>query len=480
MSYHLCRTWPNRWFSGVCLIRNGTISLLVVIIASPFQGTASGDEPLHGVYTVGVAKIDITPNYPVRLSGFGVRRTESEGVRQRIWAKALAIDDGQPAILITVDNLGIPAYLVDQVAGRLAEKVKRDRFAITATHTHTAPMLKNVCPTLFGLPIPPEHQKHIDRYTTELADRLEKVALEALADRQSSRLEWAIGSVKFAVNRRKPTPSGIALDKNPKGPVDHDLPVLVVRDLIGKVRAVYVSYACHCVTLSDDKISGDWAGYAQDQIQDGFPGAVALVSIGCGGDSNPSSGVTGDQAEIAARQGAEIAAEVKRLLANPLTSIQGKITTARRTLELPLADPPSRGEWEERAKRNDAIGYHARVQLGRLENGESLRTKIPYPIQTWAFGDSVALVFLPGEVVVDYSLRLKREFDRRRIWINAYANDAPCYIPSERILQEGGYEGRDAMVYYDLPGPFKPGLEDRIIGAIHEQIGQRFGEKKDN
>src|SRR5262249_58837319 len=84
------------------------------------------------------------------------------------------------------------------------------------------------------------------------------------------------------------------------------------------------------------------------------------------------------------------------------------------------------------------------------------------------------MVFLPGEVVVDYSLRLKRELDGLRLWINAYANDAPCYIPSERVLKEGGYEGGGAMVYYDLPGPFRPGLEKKIIDAVHDQLHTHF------
>jgi len=147
---------------------------------------------------------------------------------------------------------------------------------------------------------------------------------------------------------------------------------------------------------------------------------------------------------------------------------------ASRSLELPLDTLPTRAQWEERAKRTDAIGYHARVQLARLDRGETLRSKIDYTIQTWAFGDSLAMVFLPGEVVVDYGLRLKRELDGQRLWINAYANDAPCYIPSERVLKEGGYEGGGAMVYYDVPAPFKPGLEQQIIAAVHEQLDGRF------
>ena len=435
--------------------------LLVACIAVSSPALAAS----QGTYDVGAAQIDITPMYPVRLSGFGFRRRESEGVTQRIWAKALAIDDGTPALLLTVDNLGIPARMVEEIAARLEKKTKlpRDRLAVTATHTHTAPMLTGVAPTLFGMPIAKEHQEHIDRYTAELTDKLEKVALAALADRKPARLSWGIGKIGFAINRR-----------TKGGPVDHDLPILVVRDLKGKVRAIYLSYACHCVTLSNNKISGDWAGYAQELIQDDFPGAIALVSVGCGADSNPSSGVTGDKTEIASRQGAEIAREVKRVVGGYLTPATGKITAAVSHFELPLADSPTREQWEAKAKRTDAIGYHARVNLARLDHKEALKAKIDYSVQSWQFGDSLAMVFLPGEVVVDYSLRLKRELDGLRLWINAYANDAPCYIPSERVLKEGGYEGGGAMVYYDLPGPFHPGLEAKIIDAVHAQLDKHF------
>jgi putative membrane-bound dehydrogenase-like protein len=432
------------------------LAVVLAFLAAPAFGAET--------YRVGVGRADVTPSYPVRLSGFGFRRTESEGVTQKIWAKALAIGDDDPAVLVTVDNLGVPARIVDELAGRLAKKgVKRDRLAVTATHTHTAPMLTGVAPTLFGMPIPKEHQEHIDRYTKEFTDALEKAALAALADRRPATLSWGVGSAGFAVNRR-----------TKGGPVDHDLPVLVVRDRKGKVRAVYVSYACHCVTLSNNKVSGDWAGFAQEAIEDDCPGAVALCSVGCGADSNPNSGVTGDKVEIARQQGKEIAAEVKRLLGGYLTPVVGSLTTKSRTIELPLADLPTKAEWEEKAKRDGAVGYHAKVQLARLEKGEALRTKIDYPVMTWAFGDSLALVFLPGEVVVDYSLRLKKELDARRLWLNAYANDAPCYIPSERVLKEGGYEGGAAMVYYDVPVPFKPGLEQKIIGAVREQAGKTF------
>lgn len=416
---------------------------------------------------VGVAGIDITPNYPVRLNGFGFRRTESEGVTQPIFAKALAFSDAKqgPAVLITTDNLGLPLEIIQEVAKRLKSRIhlNPERLTITATHTHTGPMLNDVAPTLFGMPIPPEHQAHIERYTREFTDKLEEVAVSAMKDMKPARLSWGVGTVGFAVNRR-----------TKGGPVDHDLPVLVVKDEQGKVRAVYFSYACHCVTLSNNKISGDWAGFAQAAVEKAFPGAVALASVGCGADANPSSGVTGSNVVICAAQGQQIADEINRLMP-ALKPVTANPDIHFASIDIPFDTPRTRAQWEERAQSGDyAAAYHAKLNLERLDRNESLPTKMTYLIQSWIFGDDLAMVFLPGETVVDYSLRLKREFDRNRLWVNGYSNEERCYVPSERILKEGGYEGGDAMIYYDRPQRFAPGLEQRIIDIVHQQIPKSF------
>jgi putative membrane-bound dehydrogenase-like protein len=453
----------NPALNGGTTVRISLPFAALVLIAAP---AASAAEPVLP-YKVGVASVDITPDHPIRLNGFGFRRAESEGVYQKIHAKALAIEDasGSPVILMAVDVLGIPADIYDEVARRLEKKtgLRKERLAITATHTHTGPMLSGANTTIFGTAIPKEHLANIDKYTPVFIDRLEAAALAALKDRKPARLEWGVGTATFAMNRR-----------GKKEKIDHDLPVLFVKDDKGAVRAVYLAYACHCVTLSHNKIGGDWAGFAAEALEEQFPGSTALIAIGGGADQNPTSGVTGDKVDVARSQGREIAAEVRRLSRNFLAPVAGTITARTKTVDLPLAEHPTRAQWEEKAKRMDAIGHHARLTLSRLDAGEKLPTKVAYPVQTWAFGDSLAMVHLAGELVVDYPLRLKRELDSRRVWVTGYANNAPCYIPSERVLKEGGYEGGGAMIYYDLPVPFAPGLEEKIVGAVKEQIGQSF------
>ena len=431
----------------------------------------AADAAENEMMAVGVAQVDITPEYPVRLSGFGFRRTESEGVTQRIWAKALAFGsekDG-PSVLISVDNKGLSLEICQEVSGRLTRSIglKPAQLTVTSTHTHTGPMLTDVSPTLFSVPIPPEHQTNIDRYTRELIDKMEKVAVAAMKDIRPARLSWGIGESDLAVNRR-----------TKGGPVDHDLPVMFVRDLGGSVRAVYFSYACHCVVLSNNKISGDWAGFAQESVQQLFPGSVALASVGCGADSNPKSGVVGDAVEKCVALGKELADEIKRISekTKPITANPILRSTLVR---IPFDTPRTRAEWETRNKNADAaIAYHAKVNLERMDRGEPLMKEMPYLIQTWTFGDQLAIVFLPGETVVDYSLRMKREFDRNRIWVNGYSNEERCYLPSERILKEGGYEGGGAMVYYDRPQRFAPGVEEKIMDAVYSQVPRTFQSAK--
>ena len=420
-------------------------------------------------FNVGIARVDITPDYPIRQNGFLSRKHESEGVRQRIWAKAIAISSGdseaEPAVLITVDNLGVPDAITQEIARSLEKQTNLplENLAIAASHSHTAPMINGSAPNIFGMPIPAQDQAHIDQYTNEFKQKLVSVAAEALGSRRPSTLQFEMGSVGFAKNRRSPT-----------GPIDHDLPILVVRDLDGNIRAIHANYACHCVTLSENLIGGDWAGYAQEHIERSHPGATALISIGCGADQNPISGVMGDRFDIASQQGMEIANEVDRVLAGPLRAVSGPLTVKHTRIDLELATLPTREQFELSAKLDTPVGYHARVQLEKLARGEFLRTKIDYPVQTWAFGDSLAVVFLAGEVVVDYAKRLKSELDSQRLWLCAYSNASPGYIPSERVLKEGGYEGAGAMIYYDQPTKFAPGLENKIISVVKGQLSGAF------
>jgi hypothetical protein len=453
------------WLCDEIFMKTLILSILsVIILALGPNASAEEGRPV----LVGVAKMDVTPDGPILLSGYQARGTvESKGTAQPIRAMALAIgsDEQGASLLVTVDNLGIPDAMTGELAARLQNRagIARERLAIGSSHTHYAPHLPGLAPIIFGKPIPADMQARIDSYARTLLDKLEQVCLDALKDRRPSLLAWSQGSVDFAKNRRLP----------PGGPTDHALPMLRAVGLDGKVRAVVVNYACHCTTLDPKEylISGDWAADAREAIEADQPGALALVLIGCGADSNPKDR---PGREVARRHGRAIGDEVARLLKGRLIPINGPPSGKIARIKLPFDTLPTREELQALVAKGGAPGYNASTHLARLDRGEPLQSELDYVVQVWRFGDELAIVFLAGEVVVDYALRLKGEIDPKRLWVVAYANDVPCYIPSERILREGGYEGGGAMVYYGRPTRLRPGIEDQIVGTVRSLVPPSF------
>ncbi|HAB17329.1 MAG TPA: neutral/alkaline non-lysosomal ceramidase N-terminal domain-containing protein [Verrucomicrobiota bacterium] len=442
-------------------------TFVLISLAGGLMGLTMNEVRAEVLIPAGVARVDISPTNAVRLMGYASRAQlpAAASVSQPIHARALALGpDAAAAVILTVDNCILPAAITDVVRKRLSSRLglPPERIAITVTHTHSAPCLTGAAPNIFAIEIPPEDQAQIDVYTKFFTDRLEEAAVTALQNRVPARLAWGQGTVTFAKNRR-----------TAGGPVDHDLPLLRVTAPDGRLRAVLVSYACHCTTLGGDinAAHGDWAGVAAQAFERDHADAIALVAIGCGADANPEPRGT---LELANQHGERLAAEAARLASLPLTALTNLPACRLKTLPLPFQSHFTRTEWEQRATNSGIVGYHARRWLARLDRGETLPATLPYPIQTWVFGPQLAMVFLGGEVVVDYSLRLKRELDPARVWINAYANDVPCYIPSRRILSEGGYEAETSLWYYDRPQRLSPDTEDQIIATVRELLPTSF------
>ncbi len=446
-------------FGRLHLIAGGWVQSLAWCVVA---ASISAADPL---IPVGAVRLEVTPTNSIRLSGYVARTNPSVGTSQSLFARALALGaDPTAAVIVTVDNCAIPAAITEEVARRLERRagVSRERLTVASTHTHTGPHLAGAIPNMFATNLPPEQVSEIESYTRFLTDQIERAAIGALANRQLARLEWSQGTVGFAKNRR-----------TEGGPVDHDVPILRATLPDGKLRAVLINYACHCTSIDSgiNRFHGDWAGTAARTLEQNHPDAVALVAIGCGADSNPNPRGT---TELAEQHGRELATEVDRVLSRQMRALRQAPECRFRQIALPYQTPFTRGEWEQRSHQPGIIGYHARRWLARLDAGEKLPESLNYPVQTLVFGEDLAMVFLGGEVVVDYSLRLKRELDASRLWVNGYANDVPCYIPSRRILSEGGYEAETSLWYYDRPQRLAPAIEDLIIKTVHELLPSKF------
>ena len=428
---------------------------------------------IHGAeMKAGVAKVEITPASPVWMSGYAARTHPSEGVLLPLWAKALALESskGHRIVIVTMDVVGIPRSFADEVAARVRKQygLERGQLLLNSSHTHTGPM---VWPNLMNLAvIPSQEQQKLMAYRQTFVDSLVKVIGAALQDEAPVTVSYAEGEALFAKNRRLPTPTGVKNALNANGPVDHHVPVLKIADRSGKLRAVLFAYACHNTTLGGDiyQFSGDYAGYAQAALERTHPGATAMFMILTAGDQNPYPRGAVAQAE---EHGQELAAAVDRVLAGSMSPVNGPIQSTYRLTQLKLA-PRTREDFQQELKNPvPAFVRRAEVMLKELDAGHRIDT-VEYPVAAVRFGHSLTLLALGGEVTVDYALRMRKEFQGEPVITAAYSNDVMSYIPSARVLREGGYEPVDSMAYYGLAGPYAPDVEERVFTAIHRVMAK--------
>ncbi|HET9177438.1 MAG TPA: neutral/alkaline non-lysosomal ceramidase N-terminal domain-containing protein [Terriglobia bacterium] len=439
--------------------------------------------PARAAWKAGFAKINITPHGPLWMAGYAARTHASEGTLLELHAKALALEDetGRRAVLVSTDLLGLPRPVSEAVASRVKQKygLSRDQLFLNSSHTHSGPVIGNMLSVAYEGEhgINAEQWEAVQAYTGHLEDQMVKVVGEALHKLRPATLSLGHGQADFAINRRVKTAAGYVGGVNRDGPVDHDVPVLVVRNQRGKILGILFGYACHNTTIGSNfyKFSGDYAGFAQQRLEKRYGGAVAMFVEGCGADANPyprwdkeRSGVP-----LAQQHGQEMAAAVEKAAGGPLAPITGPLRTAFKVFPVQFAGPPTRADYESRLKSDDIyVRKHAEDMLKIIDQQGHVPSSYPYSLEVWQFGRSLTLVGLAGEVVVDYDLRLKKELGADKLWVAGYSNDVFAYIPSERILKEGGYEGGGAMIYYGQPGPFAPGIEETIIGEVHQVIGK--------
>lgn len=430
------------WLAGCCV---GGISLPV--------SAAEG-------WQAGFGKVVITPDEPTPLSGYAGRTAPAKGKIHDLYARAAALRDpaGKTVVMVSTDLIGVPATMAQIVCAEVEKRhgLKRDDIMLTCSHTHCGPALDDELS--FMLFLPDAEMAKVKRYQPILNAKMIDVIGQAIADLKPAQLATGIGKAEFASHRRPPI--GV-------GPIDHEVPVLRVMDAEGKtLRGVLFGYACHNTTMSFEMYCGDYAGFAQLYLEDHHPGAVALFHLGCGGDQNP---LPRRKIELCEKYGRMLGVAVEKVMSGTMPAVSGALKTDLELLDLPFAYVPTVENLEaKKAKGSKHEQALADRLLKKIAAGEKLSPTYPYPVQVWQIGNGVTWVALGGEITVEYSLRVKEKLGQGRTWVTGYANDVMSYIPSEKILAEGGYEGESSQVYYQKPTKWAPGIEKAIVDKVAE------------
>lgn len=451
--------------------------LLVFVIALVWSGCAAVTPSERAGWRAGVGREKITPTDALWMTGYASRDHPAEGTSQDLWVKALAISDsaGNRAVLLTLDLCGVTREISDRVALEIMRRYGLPRSAVmtNVSHTHCSPWLEG---SIAGLRIfPPDGVKKATVYRAALESKMIAAAAHALDSMTPAALAWGEDQATFGINRRENAEKDVAARRAAgtlKGPSDPRVPVLAIYDAAsGSLRGLLLSYACHNTTLSIYQWHGDYAGSAQAELERRHPGATVMFTSGCGADINPNPRGT---VELAEQHGRALADAADRALARPLTHVEGRFASAMEDITLSFTRKPTSAELREAMEKEQPSKAMHQAWSASLK--EQLRTKgdailsYAYPIQVWKLG-ALSWAALGGEVVVDYSLRLRSEH-QGNLWVFGYSTDVMAYIPNERVLREGRYEGATSMVPYARPSPWTAGLEEKIVAKTHDLLAQ--------
>jgi hypothetical protein len=433
-----------------------------ILIFSINYSVASADQPADSTgWKAGISRAIITPGEPIWLAGYASRTHPSDGVIADIWVKVLAIEDakGKKAVLITSDLLGFPKKMSDRIRNQIAIRygLTRSQIILSYSHTHSGPVLMDA---LFDIyPLDDKQLNIIQEYSDYLEKKITDLTGQAIKAMVPAQIFSRSGITRFQVNRRNNTEASLTAQSILEGPNDFAVPVLKVTDPSGNIMAIAFGYACHATVLDIYQISGDYPGFAQVELEKSYPGATAMFFQGAGADQNPLPRRT---IPLARQYGKELAASVERVLSESMRGLDPVLSTAYAEVDLPFSEPPSKESLEKTA--GEAEGYQkswATNQLKTLRDNGSRMKSYPYPVQVWKLGDQ-AIMALGGELVVEYSIGLKKIFGPE-LFVLGYVNDDMAYIPTEIILEEGGYEGESSQMVYGMPAKWSPGIEARII-----------------
>lgn len=426
---------------------------------------------LHaGGWKAGVAGQVITPADTVWMAGYAFRSHTADSTSQNLWIKALVLEDslGTHAVLVTSDLLGFPRNISTSIARQLQDEYKldRSRIILSSSHTHSGPVLRDALYPVY--PLNDEREKLIEKYSDWLEIQIVQLVSQAFRNLESVSVFRGMGTVRFGVNRRNNPEADIEKLTELAGPADHSVPVLMAERTNGTPMAIVFGYACHATVLSSYHWSGDYPGYAQEKLEAEFPQTVTMFFAGAGGDINP---IPRRSVPLAKQYGEELASAVKRTVSEKLTPLRPIIHSTYEEVDLPYAPLPEKAYLQELQQNSATSSYEKRwasLLMERMQKGEEIPHAYSYyPIQTWQMGDQI-MVVLGGEVVVEYAIRIKRLLGPQT-FVMAYANDVMAYIPSLRILREGGYEGFSSSRVYNRPSTWAPEIEEIIIRNVYEQ-----------
>lgn len=425
-----------------------------------------------GKLRLGTAKIDVTPQQPLPLAGFGHRTGLFQGINRRLYVRVHLFEQSvggsvRRLLLAQGDIIWWGGERMGPLRAALAEKfgLGGDDIILSAQHTHGGPQTSERISRQIGA-ADPDYLQSLDRALLAGVET-------ALSNLEPVTVERGSGECRIGIHRRLIVGGAATMAPNPEGPIDPEVTVIRFRKEDGGTKAVLVHYTCHPTTTSDNFVTSDYPGVMAERLEAtlGCGTTVAFLQ-GCTGDIRPALHRGGKfysgHDEDVRRLGRALADEVERVLDGPMRELApAAISGKRRIVRLPFQQLPSAEQVQALAAEGPVRAEWARLLAAYPE---LLSADIPFELTKLTLADGLSLLAMNGEVVIGYGLFVKERSAGRTLPLG-YSNGMVGYVPTAAQIAEGGYEGKESGVYFALPAPFDPSIEPIIRGAIDELIG---------
>ncbi len=417
-------------------MKNKKIVFLIILTYS-LPGLIFAQNTLNRAPPVGlgVSQVNITPDTPTLMSGYGSRKTPYTGVHDSLYASALFFSgEKQKVLLITADLLGFSFEFVDDTKSVISSKIgiPSENIMLVATHNHGGPSINE------------NGSDTVRKYTAELKKRLTDIAVEASENIVPFRMGMGKGSCNMNINRRAVYASGeVWIGRNPDGPCDHELDVVKFESLENKPLAVLINWPCHGTVSGYEnyQITGDWPGAAARFIREQIgENVVVAVTAGASAEINPIYG-PGDSFREVEAIGYHVGSETNNVLALietlPVNSLQAIETTLSFPGKNRCKDHFSHTSYEP--------GPDKEIRLSVFKIG------------------NLVLAGISGELMTEMGMEIKKQSPYSGTIVVTHCNGKSGYICTDKSYPEGGYE---IQVTELMPGVEKP-LIHEVVGLIH-------------
>ena len=436
-------------------------------------------EMSENVFRSAFLEVDITPkvsgNQPVSLQGMAGQERRATKIASPLKMQILLIEDQNATKLLVVsaDIFGFGNPMVNQIRAHAANwGIPPEGIVLNASHTHYAPGTM------------PHVSRSLGPYNKGYAGEVAAVVNNSLTTLYEN-LEPAViycgnaDGVDIGINRRMKVNGQVKFHPNEKGSYDRLTPFLLLEGLSTRKRTLLINHGCHPTGLGNEVVvSADFPGYLRDELINTGKVDQVMYLQGAAGDIKESASDSQGRSKIFsstvddginnAKQAADVI--LSALEPDALERLdESSISSTRETMYLPLKKLPDKEKIEflKTDKNTDPVIREWASRLSAAYPSGRYPNALALDVQVVKLGGIVTWITFPAEPVTELGMKLKKTMRfPKTTFVLGYTNGLICYLPDDKIIEEGGYEADVSAYFYMIPYLLATGTESRVLSAV--------------